>query len=129
MIKKILFSLLMFSSIALYSQKYKADWKSLDKRPVPEWFEDSKFGIFIHWGLYSVPSWGPTGKDVGVYDKYAEWYWNKLLNTGSKVNKNFTEFHNRAFGQDFKYQDFASMFRAELFDPVQWAELFKESGA
>lgn len=129
MIKKALVTLLMFSSIALYSQKYKADWKSLDKRPVPEWFEDSKFGIFIHWGLYSVPSWGPTGKDIGVYDKYAEWYWNKLLNTGSKVNRNFTEFHNRVYGQDFKYQDFASMFRAELFDPNQWAALFKESGA
>jgi len=113
----------------LQGQTYQPNWESLDKRPVPGWFEDSKFGIFIHWGVYSVPSWGPVGDSIGVYDKYAEWYWNKLLNTGSKVNKYFVEFHNKTYGPDFRYQDFAPMFRAELFDPDQWARLFKESGA
>lgn len=46
---------------------YTPDWKSLDKRPIPTWFQDAKFGIFIHWGLYSVPAWSPKGT-------YAEWY-------------------------------------------------------
>lgn len=85
--------------------------------------------FFIHWGLYSVPSWGPDGSDVNVYDKYAEWYWNKLLNTGSRVNRYFREFHEKTYGKDFRYQDFVPFFKAELFDPDQWADLFRESGA
>ena len=124
----LLISFLFFSGILL-CQPYSPTWESLDKRPVPSWFEDSKFGIFIHWGLYSVPAWGPTGDSVGVYDRYAEWYWNKLINPKSKVNKNFQEFHKKTYGSQFRYQDFAPMFRAELFNPDEWAELFKESGA
>ncbi|HBE42316.1 MAG TPA: alpha-L-fucosidase, partial [Bacteroidales bacterium] len=121
--------ILFFLVLSLKGQNYKPDWESLDKRPVPQWFEDSKFGIFIHWGVYSVPAWGPTGDSIDVYDKYAEWYWNKLLNKSSKVNKHFVEFHERTYGPNFKYQDFAPMFKAELFDPDQWAELFRKSGA
>lgn len=113
----------------LKGQSYEPSWASLDNRPVPQWFDDSKFGIFIHWGVYSVPSWGPTGDSIGVYDKYSEWYWNKLVNTNSKVNKYFRNFHLNTYGPNFKYQDFAPMFKAELFNPDQWAELFKESGA
>ena len=121
--------ILFFLVLSLKGQNYQPDWESLDKRPVPQWFEDSKFGIFIHWGVYSVPAWGPTGDSIGVYDKYAEWYWNKLLNKDSKVNKHFVEFHERTYGPNFRYQDFAPMFKAELFNPDQWAELFRESGA
>ncbi len=125
---KLFFCLLIFT-VSIQAQNYLPEWGSLDKRPVPAWFEDSKFGIFIHWGLYSVPSWGPTGDSVGVYDKYSEWYWNKLVNSNSKVNKYFRDFHEKTYGKDFKYQDFAPMFKAELFDPDQWAALFRESGA
>ncbi|HEX2970376.1 MAG TPA: alpha-L-fucosidase [Bacteroidales bacterium] len=116
-------------ALNLDAQQYQPSWESLDKRPVPSWFEDSKFGIFIHWGLYSVPAWGPTGDSIGVYDKYSEWYWNKLMNKESKVNKNFRDFHIATYGPNFKYQDFASLFKAELFKPEQWAKLFNESGA
>lgn len=127
--KKLL--LLLFLTVPEISsaQKYQANWESLDKRPVPGWFEDSKFGIFIHWGVYSVPSWAPFGDSIGVYDKYAEWYWNKLVNSESKVNKYFRDFHLKTYGPHFKYQDFAPMFKAELFNPDQWAELFKKAGA
>ena len=58
----------------VYSQTYTPDWASIDSRPVPGWFSDAKFGIFIHWGLYSVPAWAPASADIGVYAKYAEWY-------------------------------------------------------
>ena len=109
-------------------QKFKSNWESLDSRPVPQWFSDSKFGIFIHWGVYSVPSWGPTGDSIGVYDKYAEWYWRKMDQPG-KVQKYFKDFHTKTYGPNFRYQDFAPMFKAELFEPDKWAELFKESGA
>jgi alpha-L-fucosidase len=129
MLKNIFFAAGLFVSICLSGQNYSASWESLDKRPVPAWFEDSKFGIFIHWGVYSVPAWGPTGDSIGVYDKYAEWYWNKLTNTNSKVNKYFKKYHLNTYGPNFKYQDFAPMFKAELFNPDMWADLFKESGA
>jgi alpha-L-fucosidase len=75
-----------------------------------------------------VPAWGPTGDSIGVYDKYAEWYWRKMDQPG-KVQKHFKDFHSRTYGPNFRYQDFASMFKAELFNPEKWAELFKESGA
>ncbi|HBE43075.1 MAG TPA: alpha-L-fucosidase [Bacteroidales bacterium] len=126
---KILTVIFLLISVTLLSQKYESRWESLDKRPTPSWFEDAKFGIFIHWGVYSVPAWGPTGDDIGVYDKYSEWYWNKLLNKGSKVNKHFEDFHLRTYGPHFKYQDFAPMFKAELFKPDEWAQLFRNSGA
>lgn len=119
----------LLASVVVSAQQYTADWASIDSRPVPAWFEDSKFGIFIHWGVYSVPSWGPTGSDVGVYDKYSEWYWSKLLNKSSQVNRHFTEFHEKTYGRDFKYQDFAPMFKAELFNSDSWAQLFSEAGA
>jgi len=129
MTKHLLPLALLLASFTLSAQTYQPAWESLDKRPVPQWFEDSKFGIFIHWGVYSVPSWGPTGDSIGVYDKYSEWYWNKLINTGSKVNKNFSRFHLKTYGPNFKYQDFAPMFKAELFNPDDWADLFKKAGA
>ena len=44
-----------------YTVKYESNWKSLDSRPVPQWFQDAKFGIFIHWGLYSVPGYAKKG--------------------------------------------------------------------
>lgn len=129
MIRKLLCPVLLFASLTLSAQKYTADWSSIDSRPVPGWFEDAKFGIFIHWGVYSVPAWGPVGSDIGVYDKYSEWYWSKLLNKSSKVNSHFKTFHEKTYGTDFKYQDFAPMFRAELFNPEQWADLFRDAGA
>jgi alpha-L-fucosidase len=126
--KKIIIFLFIVTGLNLRAQNYKPEWQSLDRRPVPEWFRDAKFGIFIHWGIYSVPAWGPTGDSIGVYDKYAEWYWNKLSQPG-KVQKYFKDFHTKTYGPNFRYQDFAPMFKAELFNPSKWARLFKESGA
>jgi len=53
--------LLVSSAAALAAQKYDANWDSLDKRPNPPWFNDAKFGIFIHWGVYAVPSYAAAG--------------------------------------------------------------------
>jgi alpha-L-fucosidase len=113
----------------LYSQPYQATWESIDSRQVPSWFEDARFGIFIHWGLYSVPAYSPTERDsVGIYDRYAEHYWRRWVNQ-SGTQKYFKDFHNRVYGPDFTYQDFVSQFKAEMFNPDEWAKLFKESGA
>jgi alpha-L-fucosidase len=99
---------------------YEANWASLDTRACPEWYQDAKFGIFIHWGVYSVPSWGLKGE-------YAEWYWNRIQ---KKAPDNpWWQFHKATFGENFQYQDFAPLFKAELFDARQWADIFVRSGA
>ncbi len=104
--------------LSALAQAYEPNWASLDARPTPGWFEDAKFGIFIHWGVYSVPAWGPKGT-------YAEWYWHELQDT----NKPTWKFHVQTYGKDFRYPDFAGRFKAELFNPGEWADLFARSGA
>jgi alpha-L-fucosidase len=103
---------------------YEPKWESLDKRPIPGWFQDAKFGIFIHWGVYSVPAWGAP-------QQYAEWYWYRLFNKrpANAPENLWAKFHQANYGADFDYKDFAPMFRAELFDPDQWADIFARSGA
>jgi alpha-L-fucosidase len=97
---------------------YEPKWESLDARPCPSWYTDAKFGIFIHWGVYSVPAWGPKGE-------YAEWYWSSMQNKSGET----WAFHKEMYGEDFPYPNFAADFKAELFEPQEWAELFKRSGA
>lgn len=92
---------------------YKASWQSIAEHyRTPEWFKDAKFGIFIHWGVYSVPAAG------------SEWYPKHLYNGLAKS-------HKEKWGRQskFGYKDFIPMFKAEKFDPQQWAELFSEAGA
>lgn len=114
-------------SLAAFSQNYTADWDSIDSRPVPEWFQDAKFGIFIHWGVYSVPSYSPAEHDglSDVYGRYAEHYWARLRTS----NKVFMDFHERVYGKNTDYRDFVKDFNAEMYEPDFWAELFKEAGA
>lgn len=115
----------------VHAQEFQADWSSLDHRPTPTWFTDAKFGIFIHWGTYSVPAYAPVipGKLA-----YAEWYWNALSNgrdnpSANPIQTGTWEFHKNVFGATFDYQNFAPQFRAELFDPKQWAAVLVRSGA
>jgi alpha-L-fucosidase len=111
-------------------QKYEATWASIDNRPIPRWYTDAKFGIFVHWGLYSVPAWGPLPSDgAGVYDCYAEWYWYKLTERDNKVNPLFRAYHHRMYGEGFNYQDFVEGFGCEMFKPEDWAGLFRRAGA
>src|SRR5215469_16028587 len=94
---------------------FRPDWESLKKYETPEWYRDAKFGIFIHWGVYSVPAFG------------SEWYPRDMYRAGSEEYKH----HIDTYGpQDkFGYKDFIPMFKAEHFDPAAWARLFNESGA
>lgn len=117
-------------SSTVYSQSYSADWTSLDTRPVPAWFQDAKFGVFIHWGLYSVPAWGPLPRDgASIYQCYAEWYWWRLMNPEDEAHRLFSDFHNNTYGAETKYQDFVKDFTCEMYQPDEWAELLKRSGA
>lgn len=97
--------------------QYQPSWESLDKRPTPQWWKDAKFGIFIHWGVYSVPGWSTKGN-------YAEWYQQGLQTTDTARKK----FHQAKFG-DRSYYDLQKDFKAELYKPDEWARLFEKSGA
>ena len=92
---------------------FVATWKSLEQNyRTPEWFMDAKFGIFIHWGVYSVPAAG------------SEWYPKHMYNAMSRD-------HQQRWGKQdkFGYKDFIPMFKAEKFDANAWAELFRKAGA
>jgi alpha-L-fucosidase len=111
--------LLTLAAAALAAETYQPSWDSIDKRSTPGWYTDAKFGIFIHWGVYAVPSYAPVGK-------YSEWYWNSLM----KGPKDPTwQFHTKNYGEKFPYFDFAPMFKAEMYDPAHWAGVFADSGA
>jgi alpha-L-fucosidase len=106
--------------------RYQANWASIDSRPSPGWYTDAKFGIFIHWGVYSVPAFAAV--NVKGETGYAEWYWNSLVKN-KRTNGPTWKFHERVYGPEFPYFDFAPMFRAELYDPDHWADVFERSGA
>jgi alpha-L-fucosidase len=122
--KLIAFIFLGFSVYVSFAQKFEPNWNSLNKRKMPEWFQQDKFGIFIHWGLYAVPSYAPVIPNSG--DSYSEWYWHRIV---TDKQKDFVAFHNKNYGAGFQYEQFEPMFKAEMFDPNQWAEVFKNSGA
>ncbi len=109
-------------------QKFEPTWESIDSRQVPDWYTDAKFGIFIHWGVYSVPAWAPTGDSIPVYSRYAEWYWYRK-NENSLAGQLFRNYHNKIYGENYQYQDFATDFKAENFEPADWANLLAASGA
>jgi alpha-L-fucosidase len=121
--KSPLLLLAIFIFCIVSAQEFDANWASLDKRKMPEWFQQAKFGIFIHWGVYAVPSYAPVIPNSG--DSYAEWYWYRL----NEKNKDFKAFHDKNYGADFKYPQFEQQFKAEMFNPQQWAGVFKKSGA
>ncbi|MBV8809986.1 MAG: alpha-L-fucosidase [Acidobacteriaceae bacterium] len=114
------------------STRYQSTWESIDSRPIPTWYTDAKFGIFIHWGVYSVPAFAAV--NVKDENPYAEWYWHSLTDgmdaKGPTGNGAATwEFHKRVYGADFPYFNFGPLFRAEMFDPDRWTDLFVRSGA
>lgn len=122
--KRLFLTLLTFTSLSFsYSQKYKADWPSLNQRKIPEWFHRDKFGIFIHWGVYAVPAYAPVIPNSGL--SYAEWYWKRI----QEKRPEFISFHEKVYGKDFPYENFEKSFKAELYNPDQWADVFKQSGA
>lgn len=115
-------------------KRFTGTWESVKTHQVPEWYEDCKFGIFIHWGIYSVPAYAPRTWELGEVDcdeqwfcnnPYAEWYYNSI-NVGQGPTY---DHHIEKYGKDFKYEDFIPMWKAENWDPKQWAEIIKKAGA
>lgn len=95
--------------------KYKDTWESLQQYQVPKWYKNAKFGIFIHWGVYSVPAYGN------------EWYPKHMYEQGSKEYNHHIETYGKHI--DFGYKDFIPMFKAEKFNADEWLDLIESSGA
>ena len=93
---------------------YSPTWESLDSRPLPEWYDDVKLGVFICIGIYSVPSFGN------------EWFWENWIGRRQKAEVDFVKANYRP---NWTYADFAPQFTAEFFDPDQWADILEASGA
>ncbi|XP_077826096.1 tissue alpha-L-fucosidase isoform X3 [Macaca mulatta] len=95
-------------------RRYTPDWPSLDSRPLPSWFDEAKFGVFIHWGVFSVPAWG------------SEWFW---WNWQGEGRPQYQRFMRDNYPPGFSYADFGPQFTARFFHPEEWADLFQAAGA
>ena len=97
--------------------RYTPDWNSLDSRPLPQWYDDAKVGIFLHWGVFSAPSYGAPSHPESAF----LWlFWKQNV---SEV----VQFIKQNYPPDVTYADFAATFRAEFFDPNEWADIFKSA--
>uniref|UniRef100_A0A8C3PT03 Hydroxymethylglutaryl-CoA lyase, mitochondrial n=1 Tax=Calidris pygmaea TaxID=425635 RepID=A0A8C3PT03_9CHAR len=98
----------------LAGPRYRPDWASLDARPLPAWFDQAKVGVFVHWGVFSVPAWG------------SEWFW---WHWQGEHSPDYQRFVQRRFPPGTTYADFAPHFTAHDFQPREWARLFQRAGA
>ena len=96
------------------SVRYKPTWESLDTRPLPAWYDKAKIGIFMHWGVFSVPSF------------HSAWFWEEWK---TEKMPSVVEFMKKNYPPDFTYADFAPQFKAEFYNPDEWAEILQASGA
>ncbi|MEM7307406.1 MAG: alpha-L-fucosidase [Planctomycetota bacterium] len=99
---------------------YQPTWESLGAHRAAPWFAQAKLGVFVQWGVYSVPAWSEPGAE-------AAWYW-RWVETGAHGGRE-RRFHERSFGAEVRYEELATRFRAELFDPVEWSGILSRSGA
>ncbi|KAG2171938.1 hypothetical protein INT43_001414 [Umbelopsis isabellina] len=109
---------LLSTSLVLGTVSWQSTKASIGQHKAPRWFDEDKFGIFIHWGLYSVPAWGPPGV-------YAEWYWYNYLQVGSPTYN----YHKKVYGENFEYDSFLPMFKPDKWDPNAWLDLISDAGA
>ena len=94
--------------------KYEPTWASLDQRPLPTWYDEAKLGIFICLGVYSVPAY------------QSEWFW---YNWEGRKSPSVQEFMKDNYRPNFTYADFAPDLSAAMFDPDEWTEVIRASGA
>ncbi len=114
---------------------FQANWESIRTHEVPDWYNDAKLGIFVHWGLYSVPAWATPLGELGKVEwtkwfannPYSEWYLNSLRIDGSPTQQH----HRETYGADFEYMDFVPQFNEAVaaWDPGAMASLFAAAGA
>ena len=127
------------------SRKYKPNWQSLQKRKLPDWYDEAKIGVLLQWGVFSVPSFVDSGSKglselfwfywkhdedfVEPNDKAARKHYKDLVKHADTASRSVKEYMTRTYPPGWHYTDFASQFTAEFFDPDHWAEILKSSGA
>lgn len=115
-----------FAGINIGFESFTADLDSLSKHESPEWFDNAKYGIFIHWGPYAVPGYG----GIAPNETYAEWFWwysnNHFVNADKSDSYGY---RLERFGRDWNYDDGFPDFTAAAWDPKEWVDLFAEAGA
>ena len=117
-----------FDDIDIGLEDWTADSKSLVTHEAPNWYDGAKFGIFIHWGPYSVPGWGNSTP----FESYAEWFWwySTRINEHAAADRSgFNAYRLETFGPDLNYDDFFDNFTASAYDPKEWVDLISDSGA
>ena len=100
---------------------YEPTWESLDSHKMPKWYDDAKIGLSMHWGVYSVPAWAP--RESGI--SYAEWYAKRMQDKDNPTH----DYHLKNYGADFSYDDFIPQWKAESYNPEDWAKFAKKMGA
>ncbi|KAF2013578.1 glycoside hydrolase family 29 protein [Aaosphaeria arxii CBS 175.79] len=113
-----------FKDVQIGLTKWTTDHQNLARHESPEWFDNSKFGIFIHWGVYSVPGWGNSTP----YESYAEWFWWYTTHLAGD-RSNFRGYREETFGPELNYDDFFPNFTAAKYDPKEWVDLIADAGA
>ncbi|KAI3534260.1 alpha-L-fucosidase [Colletotrichum tamarilloi] len=114
-----------FADVEIGLTEWTADGESLSKHESPEWFDDAKYGIFIHWGPYSVTGWGNSTP----YESYAEWFWWYSTHHPEGDRSNFYQYRLDTYGPDWAYDDTFPEFNASKFDAKEWVDLFADAGA
>ncbi|MCA9241092.1 MAG: alpha-L-fucosidase, partial [Planctomycetales bacterium] len=115
-------AMMAFANDVAYAESptYQPEWSSLRQhQPAPDWFRDAKFGVYFHWGVYSVPAFGN------------EWYPRNMHNKADASAGSVYRHHRDTYGEpsEYGYERFVPEFTAEHFDAREWCELFQQAGA
>ncbi len=120
--KRLMIMLLLLSPLAARAQVVEPTWQSLNRRSYPQWFSDAKLGIFVHWGLYSVPAY--AGKEG-----YGEWLYKGLMSRDSGRMRVMSYYADTTLPVREMYGQLTRHWHAELWQPDEWAQMFRDAGA
>ena len=120
--KKLLCFCLLAIPFCSYCQNVKPSWQSLNERGYPQWFQDAKLGIFVHWGLYSVPAWASK-------EGYGEWFYRGLMTGDPDRKKIMSLYADTSLPVLDQYAELTKHWHGELWNPAEWARMFREAGA
>ena len=112
--------LVLLFKLSLSTSEEAPSWEDLDRRPLPRWYDEAKFGILVCWGLYSVP---------GFLSPWFQSYWQGHWEGPYGSWRDYDAFLNKTERSNFAYADYAHRFLAELYRPEEWAEVFAKAGA
>ena len=122
--KKAITLLLFLATFTAWAQdtKVQPTWESLNQRGYPQWFQDAKLGIFIHWGLYSVPAYASK-------EGYGEWFYRGLMQKEPERMRIMSYYADTTLSTFDQYKELTKYWHAELWNPDEWADLFQYAGA